>query len=167
MTGALISSDSPDWWQLSPATAVNPPSSRYAKLNASKTLRGIAAIEMNIIGMKDHPRTASSSTRFDPMTSTNTQLSNVPDKPGRQEKLYALELNQPRARLQDPLSFNSRHRDVIEKEKRAFFRTKGEGGGQGLCLCCGVQNERLTRNTCTHGQYRLHGELLGRREYLP
>ena len=75
--------------------------------------------------MKQTARPATTATRFDPMTSTVSELSNVPEKPGREEKLYALELNQPRARLQDPLSFNSRHRDVIGQSQRAFFRTKG------------------------------------------
>ena len=41
------------------------------------------------------------------------------------EKLYSLELNQPKARLIDPSTFNSRHKEVIAREKRAFFRTKG------------------------------------------
>lgn len=80
---------------------------------------------MNIIGLSSPPRESSTAQRFDPMTSTTSTLIDVPDKPGRAEKLYALELNQPRARVTDPISFNSRHRDVIEREKRAFFRTKG------------------------------------------
>ena len=39
--------------------------------------------------------------------------------------MYSLELNQPAARQRDPTTFERSHSAVLEKEKRAFFRSKG------------------------------------------
>mmetsp|Transcript_4325 Transcript_4325/g.8722 ORF Transcript_4325/g.8722 Transcript_4325/m.8722 type:complete len:478 (+) Transcript_4325:162-1595(+) len=126
MTGALISADSPDWWQQSAATGVNPPSKRYAALTAEKFLKGKAVVEEANLSLEQaQKRELKSAPRFDPTTSTASVLQSVPDKPSRQDKLYSLELNQPAARNRDPTTFERSHSSVLDKEKRAFFRSKG------------------------------------------
>ncbi|GMI49314.1 hypothetical protein TrCOL_g11623 [Triparma columacea] len=127
MTGALISADSPDWWQKAAHSGVNPPSKRYAALIAEKFLKGKSVVEGagNPLSLGQAKRESKSAPRFDPMTSTVSTLDNVPPQPSRQEKLYSLELNQPAARQRDPTTFERSHSAVLEKEKRAFFRSKG------------------------------------------
>jgi len=70
MTGALISADSPDWWQQSAATGVNPPSNRYAALTAEKFLKGKSEVERstNPLALAQHKRDTKSAPRFDPTT---------------------------------------------------------------------------------------------------
>ncbi len=106
-------------------TDVNEPSPSYKKLQAPKPLRGIHAMEQNLMIVPPKEKQVSTKSSFDPMTCTSGERSNVPERPFAYEALDQSTLLAPKARLLDPLSFNSRHRDTLEREHRAFYRTKG------------------------------------------
>jgi len=64
-------------------------------------------------------------TKFNPVVSTEDLLSNVPPKPTREDSLDSSRRTLPKARVEDPLSFDSRHADALTNNCGAFFRTKG------------------------------------------
>ena len=124
-TTSSISADSPEWWRTSQQTRLNPPSKSFAKLTGPQLLRGIHSMEVNLIQQPPFPKASTSATNFNTLTCTTSLLPAVPSKPSREESLDQSRLLQPAARLSDPLSFNSRHRDTLNMESKAFFRTKG------------------------------------------
>jgi hypothetical protein len=124
-TTKYISSDSPAWWQQSPLTQTNAPSKSYLKLTGPQKLDGKTHVTNHPIFSERGDNGTHSMEKFDPMSGTSKHLPAVPNKLPMADTLDLSRIDNPRQRLLDPGSFNSRHRDTLEKSHRAFFRSKG------------------------------------------
>ena len=128
-SSSSISADSPLWWQTGPQSSTNPPSKTWSKLSQPRRTKGIDMIEANspMKSQRQNPQLfeSHSVSKFDPVISVERTINSVPRKPTREDSLDSSRRTLPKARVEDPHSFNSRHADALSETRSAFFRTKG------------------------------------------